>query len=235
MVVCTRRKTDARSRDGARRRQPVARGRDARHQPQHLAQETAAARLLKLTVRGCDAARARFRPLITSHHDQTSSHFRFRQDRRARLRARAVRAGRQHPVHRRHREAAGRQRRAGDRSRRLHRLSRKCSTAASRRCIRKCTAASWRAATCPSTWRRCNEHGIPHDRHGRGQPLPVRSRPWRKPDCSLEDAIENIDIGGPTMLRSAAKNHQRRGGAADPARLRAGAGRDEGRRTATVG
>ena len=28
-----------------------------------------------------------------------------------------------------------------------------------------------------------------------------------RPDCSLEDAIENIDIGGPTMLRSAAKNH----------------------------
>jgi phosphoribosylaminoimidazolecarboxamide formyltransferase/IMP cyclohydrolase len=28
-----------------------------------------------------------------------------------------------------------------------------------------------------------------------------------KPDCSLEEAIENIDIGGPTMLRSAAKNH----------------------------
>jgi phosphoribosylaminoimidazolecarboxamide formyltransferase/IMP cyclohydrolase len=27
-------------------------------------------------------------------------------------------------------------------------------------------------------------------------------------DCSLEDAIENIDIGGPTMLRSAAKNHK---------------------------
>ncbi len=29
-----------------------------------------------------------------------------------------------------------------------------------------------------------------------------------KPDCTLEDAIENIDIGGPTMLRSAAKNNQ---------------------------
>ncbi|MCU4677178.1 bifunctional phosphoribosylaminoimidazolecarboxamide formyltransferase/IMP cyclohydrolase [Catenovulum sp. 2E275] len=29
-----------------------------------------------------------------------------------------------------------------------------------------------------------------------------------KPDCSLEDAIENIDIGGPTMVRSAAKNHK---------------------------
>ena len=27
-----------------------------------------------------------------------------------------------------------------------------------------------------------------------------------KPDCTLEDAIENIDIGGPAMVRSAAKN-----------------------------
>ena len=29
-----------------------------------------------------------------------------------------------------------------------------------------------------------------------------------KPDVSLHDAIENIDIGGPSMLRSAAKNHE---------------------------
>ncbi len=28
------------------------------------------------------------------------------------------------------------------------------------------------------------------------------------PGCTLEDAIENIDIGGPTMLRAAAKNYQ---------------------------
>ena len=28
-----------------------------------------------------------------------------------------------------------------------------------------------------------------------------------KKDCTLEDAIENIDIGGPTMVRAAAKNH----------------------------
>jgi len=28
-----------------------------------------------------------------------------------------------------------------------------------------------------------------------------------KPDVTLQDAIENIDIGGPSMLRSAAKNH----------------------------
>ena len=30
----------------------------------------------------------------------------------------------------------------------------------------------------------------------------------RRPDASFADAIENIDIGGPTMLRAAAKNHQ---------------------------
>ncbi|SEL67891.1 phosphoribosylaminoimidazolecarboxamide formyltransferase / IMP cyclohydrolase [Atopomonas hussainii] len=29
-----------------------------------------------------------------------------------------------------------------------------------------------------------------------------------KPDCDLPTAIENIDIGGPTMVRSAAKNHK---------------------------
>ena len=28
-----------------------------------------------------------------------------------------------------------------------------------------------------------------------------------KPDCDLDNAIENIDIGGPTMVRAAAKNH----------------------------
>src|SRR4249920_3008625 len=26
-------------------------------------------------------------------------------------------------------------------------------------------------------------------------------------DCTFEDAVENIDIGGPTMVRAAAKNH----------------------------
>ena len=29
-----------------------------------------------------------------------------------------------------------------------------------------------------------------------------------KPDATLIDAVENIDIGGPSMLRSAAKNHE---------------------------
>ena len=29
-----------------------------------------------------------------------------------------------------------------------------------------------------------------------------------KPGCTLEEAVENIDIGGPSMLRAAAKNHE---------------------------
>ncbi|WP_110640970.1 bifunctional phosphoribosylaminoimidazolecarboxamide formyltransferase/IMP cyclohydrolase [Salinicola sp. CPA57] len=29
-----------------------------------------------------------------------------------------------------------------------------------------------------------------------------------KPGCTLEDAVENIDIGGPTMVRACAKNHE---------------------------
>ena len=36
-------------------------------------------------------------------------------------------------------------------------------------------------------------------------------------DCSLEDAIENIDIGGPAMVRAAAKNHARVSIIVDPA------------------
>ncbi|MES2996011.1 MAG: bifunctional phosphoribosylaminoimidazolecarboxamide formyltransferase/IMP cyclohydrolase [Verrucomicrobiota bacterium] len=38
-----------------------------------------------------------------------------------------------------------------------------------------------------------------------------------KPDVSLEEAIENIDIGGPSMLRSAAKNHSHVTVIVDPA------------------
>ncbi|MDT8409298.1 MAG: bifunctional phosphoribosylaminoimidazolecarboxamide formyltransferase/IMP cyclohydrolase [Wenzhouxiangellaceae bacterium] len=38
-----------------------------------------------------------------------------------------------------------------------------------------------------------------------------------RPDCGLAEAIENIDIGGPAMLRAAAKNHDRVGVACSPA------------------
>lgn len=46
--------------------------------------------------------------------------------------------------------------------------------------------------------------------------LVVNLYPFRetvaKLDCTFEDAIENIDIGGPAMLRAAAKNHGTTGG-----------------------
>ena len=52
-----------------------------------------------------------------------------------------------------------------------------------------------------------NEHGI-----GAIDMVVVNLYPFAqtvaKPDCTLEDAIENIDIGGPTMVRSAAKNNK---------------------------
>jgi phosphoribosylaminoimidazolecarboxamide formyltransferase / IMP cyclohydrolase len=38
-----------------------------------------------------------------------------------------------------------------------------------------------------------------------------------KPGCTLDDAIENIDIGGPAMVRSAAKNHAHVAIVTDPA------------------
>ena len=38
-----------------------------------------------------------------------------------------------------------------------------------------------------------------------------------RPNCSYEEAIENIDIGGPAMLRAAAKNHESVAAAVDPA------------------
>lgn len=38
-----------------------------------------------------------------------------------------------------------------------------------------------------------------------------------KPDCTLADAVEEIDIGGVTLLRAAAKNHERVSVLSDPA------------------
>jgi len=43
------------------------------------------------------------------------------------------------------------------------------------------------------------------------------ARTVANPDCSLAEAIENIDIGGPSMLRAAAKNYQHVAVVADPA------------------
>jgi phosphoribosylaminoimidazolecarboxamide formyltransferase/IMP cyclohydrolase len=53
--------------------------------------------------------------------------------------------------------------------------------------------------------RQCAEHGLKNI-----DLIAVNLYAFEKtvadPDCSLADAIENIDIGGPTMLRAAAKN-----------------------------
>ena len=38
-----------------------------------------------------------------------------------------------------------------------------------------------------------------------------------RPDCTLEDAVENIDIGGPAMIRAGAKNHSYVSVVTDPA------------------
>jgi len=61
-----------------------------------------------------------------------------------------------------------------------------------------------------------SEHGIPTI-----DLVVVNLYPFRetvaRPDCSLEDAIENIDIGGPTLVRAAAKNYAHVGVVVDPA------------------
>jgi phosphoribosylaminoimidazolecarboxamide formyltransferase/IMP cyclohydrolase len=61
-----------------------------------------------------------------------------------------------------------------------------------------------------------NEHGIePIDL------LVVNLYPFeetiRRPDVTLDEAIENIDIGGPAMIRAASKNHESVGVVVDPA------------------
>ncbi|MBM9613244.1 IMP cyclohydrolase [Desulfobulbus rhabdoformis] len=55
--------------------------------------------------------------------------------------------------------------------------------------------------------KQCAEHGI--------KPIDIIavnlyafSKTVADPNCSLDDAIENIDIGGPTMLRASAKNFE---------------------------
>ena len=59
----------------------------------------------------------------------------------------------------------------------------------------------------PNHQKQCDEHGI--------KPIDIVAvnlyafeKTVADPDCSLADAIENIDIGGPTLLRASAKNFQ---------------------------
>lgn len=59
----------------------------------------------------------------------------------------------------------------------------------------------------PDHQRQCAEHGLQNI-----DLVAVNLYAFEKtvadPACSLADAIENIDIGGPTLLRAAAKNYQ---------------------------
>ena len=59
----------------------------------------------------------------------------------------------------------------------------------------------------PDHQQQCAQHGI--------KPIDIVAvnlyafeKTVAQPDCSLADAIENIDIGGPTLLRASAKNFQ---------------------------
>ena len=68
--------------------------------------------------------------------------------------------------------------------------------------------ARWSAGS-PRTARAhgCFEGTRHRDHRSAGrEPLPALKPPWPKAGCTLADAIENIDIGGPAMVRSAAKN-----------------------------
>ena len=58
----------------------------------------------------------------------------------------------------------------------------------------------------------------------------IRSRARSRPAATSTPCVENIDIGGPAMIRSAAKNHGYVAVCVDPADGRRGAGRAEGRR-----
>ena len=127
--------------------------------------------------------------------------------------ARSRERGVQHPLERRDREGArggGGPRRDG---RELHGLARGDGRPRE-------DAASARARRHPVA-RRAGQ-GRPRaprrarDRPRRRQPLPVREDA-ADPGSTHEHIVENIDIGGPSMVRSAAKNHARVTVVCDPA------------------
>ncbi len=85
---------------------------------------------------------------------------------------------------------------------------------ASRRCTPRCMAGSRHPLASGAPGRDAlARHRA--DRPAGGEPLPVRGdgrcgKPW-------DDCIENIDIGGPAMIRAAAKNHNDVAVVVDPA------------------
>ena len=134
-------------------------------------------------------------------------------------------ARRRDPLDRRHRQGAARRRHRGDRGRGPTPASPRSWTAGSRRCTRRSTAASSRAATMPRTRKAMADHGIAADRSRRRQPLSLRGD-GREGRRAATTCVENIDIGGPAMIRAAAKNHDYVTVVTDPADYAARAGRD---------
>ena len=61
------------------------------------------------------------------------------------------------------------------------------------------------------------------------EPLPVHRRRWR-PARAPDECVEQIDIGGPAMVRASAKNHDSVAVVVDPTPVRLGAGAGQGRR-----
>ena len=117
------------------------------------------------------------------------------------------------------RELLARRRHRGHARSRATRASRRSWTAASRRCIRRSTAAC-------SARRGVDDarDGASTDRADRSagrQSLSVRGDGRASRTARYDEAIENIDIGGPAMVRAAAKNHESVAVVVDPARLRA--------------
>ena len=78
--------------------------------------------------------------------------------------------------------------------------------AASRRCTRSCMAGFWRCGTTTAHVASMEQHGI-----GAIDLLVVNLYPFEAAvagGADYDTAIENIDIGGPAMIRAAAKNHR---------------------------
>ena len=91
----------------------------------------------------------------------------------------------------------------------------RCWAAGSRPCTRRSTAASWPTGPSPTTWPTSSAQGI-----GLIDLVVCNLYPF-----SSDPSIELIDVGGPTMVRAAAKNHAHVGVVVRPGRLRHGARR----------
>ena len=90
---------------------------------------------------------------------------------------------------------------------RTSRASRRSWTAASRRCTRSSTPGCSRVRDDPEHMAAAARARDRVRRPRVREPLPVRAHRRAPRGATEHEVIENIDIGGPTMIRAAAKNH----------------------------